>query len=41
MPDSANRQFKANPRILISAEDMHNTTTSGQEREGNGTWLPT
>ena len=29
MPDSANRQFKANPRMLISAEDMHNTTADG------------
>ena len=29
MPDSANRQFKANPRMLISAEDMRNTTARG------------
>jgi len=26
MPFTANRQFKANPRILVSAKDMHFTT---------------
>ena len=29
MPDSANRQLKANPRMLVSATDRHNTTADG------------
>ena len=29
MPDSANRQLKANPRMLVSATDRQNTTADG------------
>ncbi|WP_169566059.1 aspartate aminotransferase family protein [Sneathiella limimaris] len=31
MPFSANRQFKANPRMLVSAKDMHYTNSEGQK----------
>ena len=31
MPFTANRQFKANPRIFTSAKDMHFTTEDGRE----------
>ncbi|CAM5769912.1 aspartate aminotransferase family protein [Labrys miyagiensis] len=30
MPFTANRQFKANPRMFVSAKDMHYTTTDGR-----------
>jgi beta-alanine--pyruvate transaminase len=30
MPFTANRQFKAAPRILVSARDMHYITEGGQ-----------
>jgi beta-alanine--pyruvate transaminase len=31
MPFTANRQFKAHPRILVSAKDMHYTTDDGRK----------
>jgi len=31
MPFTANRQFKASPRILVSAQDMHYTAEDGRE----------
>src|SRR5271165_6805955 len=31
MPFTANRQFKAHPRILVSAEGMHYTTADGRK----------
>jgi beta-alanine--pyruvate transaminase len=31
MPFTANRQFKKNPRILVSAKDMHYTTADGRK----------
>ncbi|NJO43971.1 MAG: aspartate aminotransferase family protein [Cyanobacteria bacterium CRU_2_1] len=31
MPFTANRQFKANPRIFVSAKDMHYTTDDGRQ----------
>ncbi|MGB2411513.1 MAG: aminotransferase class III-fold pyridoxal phosphate-dependent enzyme, partial [Candidatus Puniceispirillaceae bacterium] len=31
MPFTANRQFKANPRMLVSAKDMHYTTAEGRQ----------
>ncbi|MGH6859790.1 MAG: aspartate aminotransferase family protein [Phyllobacterium sp.] len=31
MPFSANRQFKQNPRLLVSAKDMHYTSHDGRE----------
>jgi beta-alanine--pyruvate transaminase len=31
MPFSANRQFKAKPRMFVSAKDMHYTTDDGRE----------
>jgi len=31
MPFSANRQFKANPRLFVSAKDMYYTTADGRE----------
>src|SRR5512134_2277152 len=31
MPFTANRQFKAAPRILVSAKDMHYTTEDGRK----------
>ena len=31
MPFTANRQFKANPRMLVSAKDMHYTTHDGRQ----------
>ncbi|HEY9644795.1 MAG TPA: aminotransferase class III-fold pyridoxal phosphate-dependent enzyme, partial [Chroococcidiopsis sp.] len=31
MPFTANRQFKANPRIFVSAKDMHYTTEDGRQ----------
>jgi beta-alanine--pyruvate transaminase len=31
MPFTANRQFKANPRIFVSAKDMHFTTHDGRQ----------
>ena len=31
MPFTANRQFKAHPRILVSAKDMHYTTLDGRK----------
>ena len=31
MPFTANRQFKANPRILVSAKDMHYETADGRK----------
>ena len=30
MPFTANRQFKSNPRMLVSARDMHYTTVEGR-----------
>ncbi|MEX2453130.1 MAG: aspartate aminotransferase family protein [Rhodospirillaceae bacterium] len=30
MPFTANRQFKENPRLFVSAEDMHYTTSDGR-----------
>jgi beta-alanine--pyruvate transaminase len=30
MPFTANRQFKANPRVLVSAKDMHYTAADGR-----------
>ena len=30
MPFTANRQFKANPRMLVSAKDMHYQTADGR-----------
>jgi beta-alanine--pyruvate transaminase len=30
MPFTANRQFKANPRMFVAAKDMHYTTTEGR-----------
>lgn len=30
MPFTANRQFKANPRLFVSAKDMHYTTAEGR-----------
>jgi beta-alanine--pyruvate transaminase len=40
MPFTANRQFKAAPRILVSAKDMHYTTEDGRRiLDGNaGLW---
>ena len=31
MPFTANRQFKSNPRLLVSAKDMHYTSYDGRE----------
>jgi len=31
MPFTANRQFKSNPRLLVSAKDMHYTTHDGRQ----------
>jgi beta-alanine--pyruvate transaminase len=31
MPFTANRQFKANPRLLTAAQDMHYTTADGRQ----------
>ena len=31
MPFTANRQFKSNPRMLVSAQDMHYTTADGRQ----------
>src|SRR5947209_18681581 len=31
MPFTANRAFKAKPRMLVSAKDMHYTTDDGRE----------
>jgi len=31
MPFTANRQFKSNPRMLVSAKDMHYTNAEGQQ----------
>lgn len=31
MPFTANRQFKASPRLLVSAKDMHYTTDDGRQ----------
>ncbi|SLN41472.1 Omega-amino acid--pyruvate aminotransferase [Aquimixticola soesokkakensis] len=31
MPFTANRQFKANPRMLVAAKDMHYTTSEGRQ----------
>ncbi|HXV11502.1 MAG TPA: aminotransferase class III-fold pyridoxal phosphate-dependent enzyme, partial [Burkholderiales bacterium] len=31
MPFTANRQFKASPRILVSAQDMHYTSEDGRK----------
>jgi beta-alanine--pyruvate transaminase len=31
MPFTANRQFKAKPRIMVSAKDMHYTTEDGRQ----------
>ena len=31
MPYTANRQFKSNPRMLVSAKDMHYTNAEGQQ----------
>ncbi|MGG6295218.1 aspartate aminotransferase family protein [Leptolyngbya sp. AN02str] len=31
MPFTANRQFKSNPRIFVSAKDMHYTTEDGRQ----------
>jgi len=31
MPFTANRQFKAAPRILVSAKDMHYTAEDGRQ----------
>lgn len=31
MPFTANRQFKANPRLLVGAKDMHYTTHDGRQ----------
>ena len=31
MPFTANRQFKANPRMFVSAKDMHYTTDDGRQ----------
>ncbi|HAG85779.1 MAG TPA: aspartate aminotransferase family protein, partial [Cyanobacteria bacterium UBA12227] len=31
MPFTANRQFKANPRLLTGAKDMHYTTADGRQ----------
>ena len=31
MPFTSNRQFKANPRMLVSAKDMHYTTADGRQ----------
>lgn len=31
MPFTANRQFKANPRLFVSAKDMHYTTVDGRQ----------
>ena len=31
MPFTANRQFKSNPRMLVSAKDMHYTTAEGRQ----------
>ena len=40
MPFSANRQFKAAPRLLVSAKDMHYRTHDGREILGGtaGLW---
>ena len=31
MPFTANRQFKSNPRMMVSAKDMHYTTADGRQ----------
>ena len=31
MPFTANRQFKANPRMLVSADGMHYTDADGRQ----------
>jgi beta-alanine--pyruvate transaminase len=31
MPFTANRQFKANPRLLVAAKDMHYTSSDGRQ----------
>ena len=31
MPFTANRQFKANPRLFVGAQDMHYTTSDGRQ----------
>ena len=31
MPFTANRQFKENPRLLVSAKDMHYKSHDGRE----------
>ena len=31
MPFTANRQFKANPRLLVAAEGMHYTSADGHQ----------
>ena len=31
MPFTANRQFKANPRMFVSAKDMHYVTADGRK----------
>ena len=31
MPFTANRQFKANPRLLVEAKDMHYTSADGRK----------
>ena len=31
MPFTANRQFRAKPRMLVSAKDMHYTTDDGRQ----------
>ena len=31
MPFTANRQFKSNPRMMVSARDMHYTTADGRQ----------
>jgi beta-alanine--pyruvate transaminase len=31
MPFTANRQFKANPRLMVAAQDMHYTTHDGRQ----------
>ena len=31
MPFTANRQFKANPRLLVAAKDMHYTAHDGRQ----------
>ena len=31
MPFTANRQFKAQPRLMVAAKDMHYTTADGRQ----------